>query len=55
MKLNKVQEAQAVRRFIIEWLVPVTVAIKEEQSRCYAKELTGNRKHYAEYLVKIDA
>jgi DNA-directed RNA polymerase len=55
MKLNKVQEAQVVRKFIIDWFVPLTGAIKEEQSRCSAKELTGNRKHYGEYLVKIDA
>lgn len=55
MKLNKVQEAQVVRRFIIDWLVPLTLAIKEEQTRCASRELSASRKLYADFLVKIDA
>lgn len=47
MKLNKVQEAQVVRKFIIDWLVPVTAAIKEEQSRCSNRDLSAARKLYA--------
>lgn len=46
MKLNKVQEAQVIRKFIIDWLVPLTAAIKEEQSRCSARDLNGPRKLY---------
>lgn len=55
MKLNKVQEAQVVRKFIIEWLVPLTVAIKEEQRKCMGKDLNAHRRIYAEYFNKIEA
>jgi hypothetical protein len=55
MKLNKVQEAQVVRKFIIDWLVPLTAAIKEEQARCSARDLNAARRLYGEYLLKIDA
>jgi hypothetical protein len=44
-----------VRKFIIDWLVPLTAAIKEEQARCSARELNASRKLYAEFLLKIDA
>jgi len=36
-----------VRNFILEWLVPLAAALKEEQNRCMGKHLSGSRKIYA--------
>lgn len=54
MRLNKVQEVKVVRKFMTEWVGPVTVAIKEEQSKCMRKELNPHRKIYAEHLLKLN-
>jgi hypothetical protein len=53
LKLNKVQEVTVVRRFMTEWVVPLTAAIKEEQSRCLGPHVAGKRKIYGPYLLKI--
>ena len=35
------------------WFYPLCKAIKDEQTRCTEEDLTGNRKHYAEYFLKL--
>ena len=54
MRLNKVQEVSVVRRFMAEWILPLTSAIKEEQTKCLAKSLAGKRKIYGKHLLKIN-
>lgn len=44
-----------IKRFIIEWILPLTMAIQEEQKKCIGKELNSTRKIYAPFLLKIDA
>ena len=53
MKLNKVQEVNVVRRFMAEWILPLTSALKEEQTKCMNKQLNQRRKLYASQLIKI--
>jgi hypothetical protein len=55
MKINKMQEADVLRSFILDWLIPLTAALKEEQNRCMGKQLSGSRKIYAELLIKLNA
>ncbi len=55
MKLNKVQQAQVVRKFIIDWLVPLTASLRQQQTRCMERDLNGARKIYGDFLLKIDA
>ena len=54
LRLDKVQEVTVVRRFMAEWVLPLTNAIKEEQAKCMAKNPTGKRKIYGKQLVKIN-
>ena len=54
MNLNKIQEAEVVRRFIVDWLVPLTKALSEEQWKCRQPDLQGARKVYGPYLVELN-
>ena len=55
LTLNKVQEAEVVRRFLVDWLVPLTKAITDEQWKCRQPNLKGSRKIYAAYLLQLNS
>jgi hypothetical protein len=54
MRLNKVQEVEVVRRSMTEWVTPFTIALREEQNKCYKKDLSPNRKVYAKDILKLN-
>ena len=43
-----------VRRFIVDWLVPLTKILQQEQVMCRQADLRGPRKIYGPYLVELN-
>jgi hypothetical protein len=53
MKLNKVHEVNVLRRFMADWILPLTTALKSEQTKCMNKQANQARKIYGPHLIKI--